>query len=144
MITLLLSAAFAQEPQVFDPVPADVKIDGVAYSGILVDEATFAELGQLRVLKMEQEGKLEAFADWKTWADTHYSQEAIALRSECVLGQTKLTDHYEDLLKTERKRNFFQQQGFSLGIAVGLVGATGIYIGATHFYGNVLQGTIQN
>ena len=134
--------ALAQEPQSFPPMPADVRIDSKTYEGILVDEATFAELGQLRLLKKENEAKLQAFSEWRLATESIRAKELSALRDEFQLGQDRLTEHYESELKSARRQGFIQQQGFSLGIAIGIVGATALYLGATGFYGQVLTSTI--
>lgn len=139
---LWVVCAFAQEPQSFAPIPADVRIDNKLYEGILVDEATFVELGELRVLKKEQEVKLQAFADWRSSTEAIRAKELESLRQEFKLGQDRLTDHYEAELKSARKQSFLQQQGFSLGLAIGIVGATVLYLGATNFYGQVLTATV--
>ena len=138
MILLLLSVALAQEPQVFEEFPADVTVAGKTYKGILVDEATYKELIQLRLDVKTKDAELLAFETWKAEEEKRFEAALGLTRKACEEGQTLLVDHYEDALKTEKKKDFFQRQGFPIGVAVGLVGATAIYIGATHFYGEVL------
>jgi len=138
-VILLISTAFAQTPQVFEPQVADLAIEGKPYSGILVDEATFAELGRLRVLQTEQAAKIAAYQDWESFTKNNFSTTLEAVREECDTGQSRLVAHYEQILKREKRRDFFQQHGFAIGMAAGLVGATGVYLGAVDFYGRVLE-----
>lgn len=134
----LLSVAFAQEPQTFSPQIADVEIGGVVYSGILVDEGTYTELGELRVLKRVHEAQLSAHEEWETWYRRHSNELIDTMRDGCEANQVRLTAHYEQLLQREKRRDFFQQQGFALGVAAGLVGATAVYLGAVHLYDGVI------
>lgn len=134
MMWLLLATALAQEPQEFLPLPYDAKVGGMTYSGILVDEKTYAELGELRALRKEHEAKLEAFSDWKTWEDAHRIQEVADLRASFDAGQVKLVDYYETQLKQEKQQGFLKQQGFTVGLVVGMLGATGVYLGAVRLY----------
>lgn len=142
MIWLLLASALAQEPQEFTPVPVDVEVSGEVLQGILVDEATYTELGELRVLKREQEIKLEAHQDFETWAKEHLDTSLTAVRDECATGQAKLVDHYESALKKEKRKDWFQRQGFPLGIAIGVVGTTALTIGVLHVYDNTLPNSL--
>ena len=139
MILLLASLALAQEPQVFDPIPYDAKIDGKTYAGILVDEATFTELGTLRVAVKSQDGELLAFEEWKARQDEIFTTSMGLMKTTCEEGQQSLVTHYEDSLKAERKKDWFQSHAFPVGVAAGLVGATAIYLGAVHLYGDAIQ-----
>jgi hypothetical protein len=138
MILLLLSLAAAAEPQVFDEFPADVVVAGKTYAGILVDEATYEELIRLRVSDDTKTAELKAFETWKAEEDARFTAALGLTKKACEEGQTLLVSHYEDALKTEKKKDFWQRQGFPVGVAAGLVGATAIYLGAVHLYGDAI------
>jgi len=140
MMLLLLSAlAFAQEePQEFDPVPADVEVGGEVLRGILVDEKTYTELGELRVEVQRLEADIESFEEWKASQDIILEQSLAAIREEHAAGQERLTVHYETALKQAKKKDALQRHGFTLGVAVGVVATTVLTIGVLHAYDNGL------
>jgi len=134
VILLLASLVFAQEPQVFDPIPADVG----DLSGILVDEETFSELGELRVAVATKDAEIMSFEAWQRSHETLFLTTMEEMQTTCEEGQDRLTAHYEGALEHERKKDFVQRHGFPLGVAIGVVGATVVYLGAVHLYGEVL------
>ena len=131
---LLLSTALAQEPQVFDPVPVDVEVNGEMLKGILIDEKTFMELGELRTIKKEQDAKIAAYQDFESWSKEHLNSSLLAIKTECVAGQERLTTHYEEVLKREKRKDFFQKHGFSFGVAIGVIGATALTVAVLNVY----------
>jgi hypothetical protein len=140
MLWLLLTVALAQEPQAFDPVPADV--DGKA--GILVDEETFAELIALREAVKTKDVEIAAFEEWQAAQKDTLETSLLQVRETCEDGQDRLVAHYEKSLKREKRKDWLQRHAFPAGVAVGLVGATVAYLGATHFYGEVLTVSVDN
>ena len=150
MILLLLSVALAQEPQVFDPLPADVKIGTRTYSGILVDEATFTELGSLRVDVKAKEQEILAFEEWKKERDELFTVSLSTMKVTCEEGNKAILAHYDTALlaadervKDAGKRTFLEKHGFEMGVALGVVGATVLYLGSSYFYGQVLEVSLQ-
>mgnify|MGYP003629341456 CR=1 FL=1 len=142
MIYLLMAVAFAQEPQAFDPLPADVEVAGTMYRGILVDEATFAELGRLRVLKTQHEEKIEAYQSFEEWSQQHLATSLTAVETECASGRTLLVDHYEGALKEAKRKDFFQRHGLGVGIAIGVLSTTALTIGIVNAYDATLPSSL--
>jgi len=138
MIWLLLTAALAQEPQTFTEFPADVEQDGEVYKGILVDEETYSELIELRVAVATKDAEIESFERWQASHTALMKTSLLEVRTTCEEGQQRLVDHYEGALEHERKKDWLQRHAFPVGVAVGLVGATAVYLGAVHLYGEVL------
>jgi hypothetical protein len=143
VILLLPWTARAQEPAVFDPIPFDAQIDGVKYPGILIDEGTYQELGRLRVETKTQKTELQSFEEWKADHEQLMRASLEEMKTTCEEGQTTLTDHYEEALRREQKKDFFQRHGFPLGVAVGVVASTAVYLGAVHLYGEVITTTVE-
>jgi hypothetical protein len=138
MLFLLAGLVFAQEPPVFDPVPVDHDTGEEVLEGILVDEVTYKELIQLRTDTTTFQQEISSFEAWKAQEDKRFTESLGAVQGTCEEGQTRLVDHYEEALKKEKRKDFLQRHGFSIGVAAGLVGATALYLGATRFYGEVL------
>lgn len=144
MWTLLLcTLAYGQDAQTFDPIPADYTQEGEVLQGILVDEATFKELVQLRTDAQAYRAEVQSFEDWKTQEDKRFAEALGAVKLTCEEGTERLVAHYESALKREKKKDWLQRHGFPIGVTAGLVGATAIYLGATRFYGEVLSSGAQ-
>ena len=143
MTLLWLGLAFAQEaPQEFPPQVADVTLEGVHYRGILIDEGTYAELGTLRTLKIEYGAKLETWEEWKEKNDVDFR---LAIESVEALSKKQLQDQrdfYDDALKKEQRKDWFQRQAFPLGVGVGVALTTITFLGGTYFYGRVLRASL--
>lgn len=135
MIALLLvSLAFAQEPMVFDPIPADVG----DLAGILVDEATYAELGALRVQVAKLEADAISYEEWRIEKDKVFYTTVTAIREESEVGQIRLTTHYEAALLAAKKKDALQRHGFTLGVAVGVVSMTALTVAVVNVYDKTL------
>lgn len=138
MLLLLTALAFAQEPQEFSPVPADVEVDGKLLQGILVDEKTYAELGELRVAVKKLEKDIVSFEEWRDAQIQVFDTTVTALKQEHEAGQQRLVDHYEDALKQAKRKDAFQRHGFTLGVAVGVVSTTVLTIAVLNVYDGTL------
>jgi hypothetical protein len=130
MIALLLTTlALAQEPQTFEPVPVDHEVGGEVLRGILVDEATFAELVRLRTETTTQAVEIESFEAWQVKHEELFDQTVLDLRSTCDDGMTSMRKHYDGELERASKRKFFEKHGFPLGTAVGITVTTILAVG---------------
>lgn len=123
MIALLAILAFAQEPQAFAPIPADVNAGGETLSGILVDEETFMELGRLRVQAKSQSEEIEAFEIWKDRRDQIASDMVAAIQQQSKENIDSMRVHYEDRLRDAERRTFFEKHGFPMGVGFGFASA---------------------
>jgi hypothetical protein len=139
MIPLFISVALSQEPQKFEPFPADIVVRGVPYAGILVDEVTYAELGSLRQDKIVSQSKIQTFEEWKVSQDKIFATSLNTLTAECKEQQAALSDFYDEQLKIAHRRDALQRHALPLGVAIGVIGSTLMYAGATRFYGEVLS-----
>lgn len=139
MVLLLSALAFAQEePQEFDPVPADVEVEGHVLQGILVDEKTYTELGELRVEVQRLKADIESFEEWKASQSTILEQSLAAIREEHASSQEQLVVHYEEALKRAKKKDALQRHGFTLGVAVGVVATTVLTVAVINAYDGTL------
>lgn len=142
MLAFLAAVALAQAPQTFDPVSADVRIDGKTYSGILVDEATFAELGRLRVQAETNAAEIKSFEEWKAKEETLFTTTIGALHQEHLDGQKRLTDFYEKQLREEKTRDAFQRHAFALGLVTGFVGSSALTMVVINAYDHTLPSNL--
>lgn len=140
MIAWLL-VALAQEPTTFAPVPGEEVVGGKKLEGILIDEATFAELGRLRVEAAAQQDKLLAFESWKETQDSLFLSSLQQTQQTCQENMLNLQNHYDKALDKASKKDALQRHSFPLGVAVGVVASTAVYAAATRFYGEVLGPT---
>ena len=138
MILLLAAVALAQDPQEFLEFPADVVVEGNSFSGILIDEATYSELIELRVAVATKDAEIASFAEWRESQTVLFDTSLTHVQHACEEGQNKLVAHYEKSLERERKKDWMQRHSFPVGVALGVVGATAAYLGAVHLYGQVL------
>ena len=142
-LLLLLPASFAQEPMTFDPMPADITdAHDILLQGILIDEATFTELGQLRVLKREQELKIQAYDEYRATTQTLFDTSLLEIRTECKEGQDRLVTHYDAALTKARKKDFWQKQGFPVGVATGVVLTAVLTVAVLQVYDNGLPDSV--
>jgi chaperonin cofactor prefoldin len=139
MLWLLLATALAQDAQEFRPVPGSEIVEGERLEGILIDEATYKELGKLRVDVKEQANELEAFEEWKETQDKVFVDSLTKTQKTCQEGMVELQQHYDKALQRAQKKDALQRHAMPIGIAVGVVVSTAVYAGATRFYGEVLQ-----
>ena len=138
MILFLAAVALAQDPQEFLEFPADVVVEGNSFSGILIDEATYSELIELRVAVATKDAEIASFAEWRESQTVLFDTSLTHVQHACEEGQNKLVAHYEKSLERERKKDWMQRHSFPVGAALGVVGATAAYLGAGHLYGQVL------
>lgn len=105
MVFLLAGLAIAQEPQVFDPVPADVTIEGQFLSGILVDEHTFADMTNTMILQ-------------------HNCQRNLTMAREAHANLVVLTDEererWKRTMEEAGRRTFLEQHGLAIGFFAGV------------------------
>jgi len=137
MIHILLMSSVLAAPT-FNPVPADVTVDGYPLSGILVDEETFSELGRLRTEVRAKEKELEAFTEWKASNDKIVRESLEAIRAQEEASRSDLIEHYETALERAGRRDALQKHGFPLGIAVGVVGSTILTVAVLNVYATTL------
>lgn len=139
LYALALSTALAQEPQTFQPLIVDhTDADGIVYRGILVDEYTFSELGELRLQARSLRSELSAFEDWKRDHEVLFTTTLDKLQAEHASGQAALTQHYEEALLKAQRRDKWQRHSFAVGVAVGVIGAAALTVGVFHFYDKTL------
>lgn len=142
-VLLGLSAQAQEEPQSFEPQAVDVQIDGELFRGILIDEATYAELGQLRTLKTVNETKQKTWEEWKLQNRKDFQLAIDAVKTSAQERLQSTHDFYDKELKKAGKQDKLQKHLFPLGVAVGVVGSTAITLGALHFYGKVLANSVE-
>ena len=130
MFAALLSVlALAQEPQTFDPLPVDHEVDGKVYQGILIDEATFTELMELRTEAQSQALEIESFVQWKETQTALFDMTVTDLRSTCDDSLGRMREHYDRELDRSSKRKFFEKHGMPLGVAIGVTVTTVLAVG---------------
>jgi hypothetical protein len=129
MVLLLTALCFAQEPQTFDPLPVDHDESGTLLKGILVDEATYAELLTLRTMAKTQAVEIESFEDWQAREEAIFEYTVTTLKSTCHDGMVSMRTHYDGELDRTSKRNFGEKHGFPLGIAIGVTVTTVLAVG---------------
>jgi len=120
LLLLLPGTAFAQTT--FAPVPADVEVDGVFLSGILVDEGTFAELGRLRVESRTFKFEIEGLEARQAALAGIWEMTETALRARHEEDMTAMQTHYSARLEDAYKRNFREKHGVEIGLGLGVVG----------------------
>lgn len=140
---MLASLAFAQEPQTFEPAPVDhVAEGGVVLKGILVDEATYAELGALRVQVKSQATEIGSFEEWKAAQSTVFDKALTTIKEEHTAGQERLTTHYEGALKKAKRKDGFQRHSFPIGMASGFFAGVVVTTVLTVAVVNAYDGTL--
>lgn len=132
MIYALLLSALAADS--FDPLPAQHTLSGKTYEGILVDEATFTELGRLRVLTRSQEERLSHYEDFRSWGLAHTDQSLTRLRDECDVARRELVQTHSANLAQMRKQRVLGDLGFGAGLVVGAAITTGVTLGLIRAY----------
>lgn len=128
-VALLSALALAQEPQTFDPIPLDHEADGKVYQGILIDEATFTELLELRKEVQTQGIEIQSFVQWKETQTTLFDLTVTDLRTTCDDSLASMRVHYDRELDRSSKRKFFEKHGLPLGVAIGVTVTTVLAVG---------------
>ena len=137
LILLMPGLAWADEPQLFDPVVVDVEVDGETLSGVLVDEPTIEELIQLRAetksLSLEVEALEKRLA---TQLEIEVSVRE-SLRSHHEQQMTVMRDFYSARLDESYKRSLREKHGFEIGVGVGVVGTVAAVVVTGYALGQV-------
>jgi len=130
------SPAVAEDAQAFDPIPASAAVDGETLNGILVDEATAAELFLLRSEVDALTIDLVATEDRLGRQIAIEKMTAEALRAHHDREMSAMQAYYMGLLEDNSKRTFRERHGFDVGIAIGVAGTVSAVVVAGYALGH--------